>query len=69
MKKILYDKFLKTNTSSFPDEWVALTKEKVIAHDKDINKLYSKIEKAHNIRDVLFFKVPGRQALYKNKHN
>ena len=45
------------------DQWVAISKKKVIAHGKDVQALYNKVEKKFDTRKVLFVKVPGKSAM------
>jgi hypothetical protein len=58
-----YTYFLQADLSQYIDEWVAIFKEKVIAHGKDVQTLYQKVERESDVRKVLFVKVPGKSAM------
>ena len=35
-----YEYFIKTDTSAYKGEWIAISKGKVVAHGKDAEKVY-----------------------------
>ncbi len=58
-----YDFFLKMDTSGYKGEWVAITKNKVVAHGKDAQKVYQEAKKKIPNRDISLAKTPEEQML------
>lgn len=56
-----YDYFIKANTSAYKGEWIAIAKNKIIAHGKDAQKVYQRA-KQKNI-PVSLAKVPDEQLM------
>lgn len=58
-----YDFFLKTDTSKYKGEWIAIAKNKVLAHGKDAQKVYKSAKKKAPKSDVSLAKTPDEQML------
>lgn len=65
-KKITFSElcfFLKTDTSKYKGEWIAIAKNKVIAHGKDAQEVYEIAKKKAPKSDVSLAKTPDEQML------
>jgi len=58
-----YSYLLQADLSHYVDEWVAIFKDRIVAHGKDVQALYQKVGKEADVRKVLFVKVPGKSAM------
>lgn len=58
-----YDFFVRTDTSKYKGEWIAITKNRVVAHGLDAEKVYKKALKKAKKEEVSLAKVPERQML------
>lgn len=58
-----YNFFLKTDTSKYRGEWIAIAKNKVIAHGKDAQEVYEIAKKKAPKSDVSLAKTPDEQML------
>lgn len=58
-----YDYFLKTDTSKYKGEWIAIGKNKIIAHGKDAQKVYSFAKKKAPKATISLAKAPEEQVL------
>ncbi len=58
-----YEYFIKTNTSGYKGEWVAIAKQKIVAHGKDAEKVYKQANKRYKNDDISLAKVPEEQTL------
>lgn len=58
-----YDFFLKMDTSKYKGEWVAIAKNKVVAHGKDAQKVYQTAKKRAPAKDISLAKAPEEQIL------
>ena len=58
-----YDFFWKTDTSTYKGEWIAISKNKVIAHGKDAQKVYKIAQKKAPESDISLAKAPDEQML------
>ena len=58
-----YDFFIKTDTSPYKGEWIAIAKNKIIAHGQDAENVYKKAVKKAGNKDVSLAKVPNEQML------
>ena len=58
-----YDFFIKTDTSSYKGEWIAIAKNKIVAHGQDAEDVYKKAVKKTRDKDVSLAKVPDEQML------
>lgn len=58
-----YDFFIKTNTSRYKGEWIAIAGNKVIAHGKDAEKVYKSAKIKAKSKDVSLAKIPEEQML------
>jgi len=66
IKKVVssnYDFFLKTDTSKYKGEWIAISKNKVIAHGKDAQEVYKIAQRKSPERDISLAKAPDEQML------
>jgi len=58
-----YDFFLKTDTSKYKGEWIAVTKNKVLAHGKDAQEVYNSAKKKAPKSNISLAKAPDEQML------
>ena len=58
-----YDFFLKTDTSKYKGEWIAIGKNKVLAHGKDAQKVYNYAKKKAPKTTISLAKAPEEQVL------
>ena len=58
-----YDFFIKADTSRYQGEWIAIAKEKIVAHGKDAEKVYKNAQKKVKGKDISLAKVPEEQML------
>lgn len=58
-----YEFFIKTNTSRYKGEWIAIVNEKVIAHGKDAEKVYKSAQRKIRSKDISLAKIPEEQML------
>lgn len=58
-----YDFFLKTDTSKYKGEWIAIAKNKVIAHGRDAQKVYESAKKKAPKASISLAKPPNEQVL------
>lgn len=58
-----YNFFLKMDTSKYKGEWVAIAKNKVVAHGKDAQKVYQKAQKKAPRQEISLAKAPEEQVL------
>lgn len=58
-----YDFFIKTDTSSYKGEWIAIAKNKIVAHGQDAEDVYKKAVKKMGNNDISLAKVPDEQML------
>ena len=52
-----YKYFVKTDTSRFSGQWIALTDKKVIAHGQDAQKVYDRTKKIAGKKDISLAKA------------
>ncbi|MEK7534744.1 MAG: DUF5678 domain-containing protein [Patescibacteria group bacterium] len=65
-KKLLspnYEFFIKADTSRYKGEWIAIARNKIIAHGQDAEDVYKKAVKKAGDKDVSLAKVPNEQML------
>ena len=58
-----YNFFLKMDTSKYKGEWIAIGKNKVIAHGEDAQKVYQVAKKKAPKSDISLAKAPDEQML------
>ncbi len=58
-----YNFFLQTDTSKYKGEWIAIAKNKVIAHGKDAQEVYRSAKKKAPKSDISLAKTPDEQML------
>jgi hypothetical protein len=58
-----YKYFVKTDTSKFSGQWIALTDKKVVAHGKDAEKVYAQAKKMAGRKNISMAKAPDQQML------
>lgn len=58
-----YDFFLKTDTSKYKGEWIAIGKNKVLAHGKDAQEVYKSAKKKAPKTIISLAKAPDEQVL------
>ena len=58
-----YDFYIHANTSAYKGEWVAIAKNKIVAHGKDAEKVYREANKKFKNEEISLAKVPEEQVL------
>ena len=58
-----YDFFVKTDTSKYTGEWIAIAGKKIIAHGKDAEKVYQQALKKAQGKNISLAKAPDEQML------
>lgn len=58
-----YEFFLKMDTSKYKGEWVAIAKNRVVAHGNDAQKVYQAAKKKAPGKDISLAKAPEEQML------
>lgn len=58
-----YDFFVKTDTSPYKGEWIAISKDKIVAHGKDAQEVYKKAQLKSKSKNISLAKVPQEQVL------
>ena len=58
-----YEFFIKADTSRYQGEWIAIARNKIIAHGQDAEEVYKKAVKKAGDKDVSLAKVPHEQML------
>jgi len=58
-----YEFFIKADTSPYKGEWIAIARNKIIAHGQDAEVVYKKAVKKAGNKDVSLAKVPNEQML------
>lgn len=58
-----YEYFIKTNTSEYKGEWIAIAKQKIASHGKDAEKVYKLAKKKYKNDEISLAKVPEEQTL------
>ncbi len=63
-----YNVFLKTDTSKYPGEWIAIAAKKVIAHGKSADTVYKTAQKLAPKAQISLAKAPDEQMLVLKFH-
>jgi hypothetical protein len=58
-----YDYFIKTDTSGYKGEWIAIAGKKVVSHGKDAEKVYKLAQKKAPKENISLAKAPEEQML------
>lgn len=58
-----YEAFLKLDTSPYKGEWIAISKDKVVAHGKDADVVYKTAKKKTPSGRISLAKAPDEQML------
>lgn len=58
-----YEYFIKADTSPYKGEWVAIAKQKIVAHGKDAEIVYKQANKKYKNDDISLAKIPEEQTL------
>lgn len=58
-----YNFFIKTDTSAYKGEWLAISGEKIIAHGKDAEEVYKNALKITSAKNISLAKAPDEQML------
>ncbi len=57
-----YDFFVRTNTSNYQGQWVAIAGKKIVSHGNDAQKVYENAKKKTSTQ-ISLAKVPDKQVL------
>ena len=58
-----YDYFIKTDTTAYKGQWVAIADQKVVAHGKDAQNVYRHALKLAGGKHISLAKAPDEQML------
>lgn len=58
-----YEFFIKTNTSTYQGEWVAISGKKIVSHGKDAGKVYNQAKQKYPKKEISLAKIPEEQTL------
>ena len=58
-----YEFFIKADTSPYKGEWIAIAKNKIVAHGQDAEDVYKKAVRKAGNKDVSLAKVPDEQMV------
>ena len=58
-----YDFYIQTDTSHYKGEWIAIAKERIIAHGKDAQVVYKKASQKYKNNEISLAKIPEEQTL------
>lgn len=58
-----YDYFIKTDTSGYQGEWIAIAGQKIVAHGKDAEIVYKSARRKNPGLQVSLAKVPDAQVM------
>lgn len=58
-----YDFFVKTSTSKYKGEWLAIADKKIIAHGKKADEVYKAASKKTKSKNISLAKAPNAQML------
>ena len=58
-----YNYFMTLRVKEYSDEWIAIVNKKVVAHGKDVKKVYSQAKEGYPRRTPLITKVPSKLAM------
>lgn len=58
-----YDYFIKTDTSAYQGEWIAIAKQKIAGHGKDAELVYQKAREKYKPSEISLAKIPDREML------
>lgn len=58
-----YNYFMKVDTTSFIDEWVAIVDDKIVSHGKNIKRVFQEAKQKFPNKNPLITKVPGKETM------
>lgn len=58
-----YNFYMKTDIDPFIGEWVAICDEKIVAHGKDVKKVFSEAKEKCPKKRPLLTKVPEKETM------
>lgn len=58
-----YNFYIKTDTSNYKGEWIAIAKKRIVAHGKDAQVVYKKAAQKYKNNDISLAKIPEEQTL------
>ncbi len=58
-----YEFFVKTDTSKYTGEWIAIVDEKIVAHGSAADQVYKQAQKKNPGKTVSLAKTPKRQFM------
>lgn len=58
-----YEFFIKADTSHYKGQWIAIAKNKIVAHGQNAEDVYKKAVKKARDKNVSLAKVPNEQML------
>lgn len=58
-----YDYFIKTDTSAYRGEWIAFSRNTIITHGQDAQKVYREAQRKVKSKDIALAKIPKEQIL------
>ena len=58
-----YNFFVKTDLSEYENQWVAIAKNKIVAHGRRADKVYNDAKKKVESEDISLAKIPKKGQL------
>jgi len=58
-----YNFFMKENLNKYLGEWIAICKNQIIAHGKDVKKVFQEAKEKYPKERPLITKVPDKEAM------
>ena len=58
-----YQYYLKTNISNYIGEWIAICDKKIVAHGKDVKKVFKEAKLKHPKERPLLTRVPDKETM------
>lgn len=58
-----YEFFIKTDTSSYKGEWIAMSDKKIVSHGNDASEVYKQAKQKYPRKEISLAKVPEEQTL------
>lgn len=58
-----YEFFIKTDTSNYKGEWIAISEKKIVSHGKDAGKVYNQAKQKYPKKEISLAKIPEEQTL------
>lgn len=58
-----YQFFMKTNVEDYIGEWIAICNEKIVAHGRDVKKVFMKAKEKYPNERPMVTRVPDKETM------